>query len=221
MTFRGQLVCMFFPGGLLVIIGGAMIDYLHGFGVALGSVGFLLLIAWPIFTITVHIRHERRLKRAERQRDSEPVSITQVGAPVEEVTVRDPLHTFVATVENLTFLIGIPVTMLGGLGVFCLVTAPSDPGKETFKVLAGIGSLGLLGAYLLLIVRGRSAFTLKVIGAAVTVFGIAGALAVGLVLKEDGITSVSDVVMAVASVVMIAGGLWLAFTGRNTFKRVD
>ena len=212
---------MFFPGGLLIILGGALLDHLHGFGVALALLGALLLIAWPAFTITVHIRHERRLKRAEQQRDSEPVSITQVRTSVEEVTVDDPLHTFVTTVENLTFLIGLPVTLLGGLGVFCLVTVASDPSKETFKILTGIGSLGLLVAYLFLIVRGRSAFTLKVIGAAVTVFGIAGALAVGLVLKEDGITSVSDVVMAVASVVTIAGGLWLAFTGRNTFKRVD
>lgn len=220
MAFKRQLVYMFFPGVLLIIIGGVLLDHLHGLGVALASVGFLLLIAWPAFTITVHIRHERRLKRAERQRASGPVSITQVRVPVEEVTVHDPLHTFVTTVENLTFLIGLPVTLLGGLGVFCLVTVPSDPGKETFKILTGIGSLGLLVAYLFLIVRGRSALTLRVIGAAVTVFGIAGALAVFTVLREAGITSVSDIVMAVASVATIAGGLWLAFTGRNTFKRV-
>lgn len=211
---------MLFPGGLLIILGGVLIDHLHGFGVALALLGVLLLIAWPAFTITVGIRHERRLKRAERQRDSEPVSITQVRTSVEEVTVDDPLHTFVTTVENLTFLIGLPVTFLGGLGVFCLVTAPSDPSKETFKILTGIASLGLLGAYMFLIVRGRSALTLRAIGAAVTVFGIAGALAVGLVLKVDGITSAGDVIMAVASVVMIAGGLFLTVTGRNTFKRV-
>lgn len=212
---------MFFPGGLLIILGGVLLDHLHGLGVALASLGVLLLIAWPAFTITVHIRHERRLKRAERQRDCEPVNITEVRAPVEEVTVDDPLHAFVTTVENMTFLIGLPVTFLGGLGVFCLVTAPSDPSKETFKMLTGIASLGLLGAYVFLIVRGRSALTLRVIGAAVTVFGIAGALAVGLVLKEDGITSAGDVVMSVASVGMIAGGLFLTVTGRNTFKRVD
>lgn len=210
---------MFFPGALLLVIGGSSLDHLHGLGVAVAMSGFLLLLAWPIFTITVHVRHARRLKRARQVRDAEPGSSTQVKAPFEDVTVRDPLHTFVTSVENLTLLVGLPVSFFGGLGVFCLVTAADDLSKENFKVLTGIASLGLLAAYLFLIARGRSVLTLRVIGAAVTVFGIAGAVAVSSVLTGAGVTSAGDVVMAGASVVMIAGGLWLVVTGRNTFNR--
>ena len=70
-----------------------------------------------------------------------------------------------------------------------------------------------------MMVRGRTPLTLRIMGIAVAAFGLAGLIAVGTVLASDGVTSVGDVIMAVTSVVMVASGLWLAITGRNTFKR--
>lgn len=229
MTFKGQVVCMFFPGGLLVVIGGALLDVLPGFGLGVAMIGFLLLIAWPIFSIIVHLRHEGKLKRAERLSEAlgdehgvdRAVGSTDRGRSRFESSVRDPLHTFLASVELLIFTFGLPVTLLGGLGVYCLVTAGDEPDKQGFKIFAGIGSLGLLGGYLFILIGGRSPLTLRIIGIAVAVFGLAGTFAVASVLGQAGVTSVGDGVMAVASVVMVAAGGWLAFTGRNSLKRVD
>lgn len=215
------MVCMFFPGGLLIVIGGALINVLPGFGLGVGMFGFLLLIAWPIFTIIVHIRHERKLKRHKKQRVSEPVSITQIKAASEDVAVHDPVHTFLTTVEHLILIIGLPVALLGGLGVFCLVTSGDNHSDQAFKTFAGIGSLGLLGSYLFILIGGRNPLTLRIIGIALAVFGFAGTFAVASVLGQAGATSAGDVVMAVASMVMVLAGGWLAFTGRNTLKRVD
>ncbi|GAA1558801.1 hypothetical protein [Brevibacterium picturae] len=220
MGFKGQLVCMFFPGGLLIVIGASLRDVLPDLGLPLAMLGFLLLIAWPIFTITVHVRHERRLKR-QQKRDSESVALTQARIPSEDLSVRDPLHTFVTTVETLILMFGLPVAFLGGLGVFCLVTAGDDPNQKVLKAAIGVGSLGLLGGYLLILLRGRSPQTLRIIGVAVAVFGLAGLVAVASVLVSEGVTSVGDIVMAIAGVVMTAAGTWLAITGRNTVKRRD
>lgn len=216
-----QLVCMFFPGGVLIVIGGALLDQLHGLGVSLALVGFLLLLAWPIFSVAVHIRHGRKLKHHTKQRGSAPVSITQVPGPSEELSIKDPLHTFVTAVEERVLMLGLPVAILGGLGVFCLVTAGDDLDEQGFKIFAGVGSLGLLGGYLLILLGGRSPLTLRIIGVGLAVFGLAGTFALASVLGRVGVTSVGDVVMAIASLVMVATGLWLAITGRNTFKRVD
>lgn len=227
MTFKGQIVCMFFPGAILFLLCGMLLDSLPGLALGVGMLGAFVFIAWPIFTIVVHVRHERRLKRYLKAHESEGVSITEARAPgetlahMEEFAVRDPLHTFVTSVEGFILTIGLPVLFLGGLGIFCLVTVNEDPGKEDFKALAGIGSLGLLGAYLLFLLFGRSQRTLRIAGVAVAVFGLAGLLAVASVLGREGITNVGDVVMAVASVLMIVVGIWLAVTGRNTFKRGD
>ncbi|WP_193072959.1 hypothetical protein [Brevibacterium sp. FME37] len=212
MTFKGQIVCMFYPGAILFILCGMLLDNLPGLALGVGMLGAFLFIAWPIFTIVVHVRHERRLKRYLKALESEAVSITEA---------RDPLHTFVASVESFILTIGLPVLFLGGLGIFCLVTADDDPGKESFKAFAGVGSLGLLGAYLLFLLFGRSQRTLRIAGVALAVFGLAGVFAVASVLGSEGITNVGDVVMAVASVVMTVLGIWLAITGRNTFKRED
>ena len=213
---------MFFPGGLLIIIiTGTLLDVLPDIAKPLGVVAFLVLIAWPIFTIIVHLRHERKLKRHKTQRVSEPVSITQVRAASEGVAVHDPLHTFLTTVEHLILIIGLPVALLGGLGVFCLVTAGDNHSDQAFKTFAGIGSLGLLGGYLLILIGGRSSLTLRIIGIALAVFGFAGIFALASVLGQAGVTSAGDVVMAVASMVMVVAGGWLAFTGRNTLKRTS
>lgn len=218
---------MFYPGAILIILCGTLIDSLPGLALGLGLLGAFVFIAWPIFTIVVHIRHERRLKRYLKAHEAEAVSIAEVRAPgenrahIEDLAVRDPLHTFVASVEGFILTIGLPVLFLGGLGIFCLVTVNDDPGKESFKVFAGVGSLALLGAYLIFLLFGRSQRTLRIAGVAIAVFGLAGVFAVASVLGTEGITSVGDVVMAVASVVMTVLGIWLAITGRNTFKRVD
>lgn len=45
-----------------------------GFTLGVEMVGAFLLIAWPIFTIVVHIRHERRLKRYLKVQEAEPAS---------------------------------------------------------------------------------------------------------------------------------------------------
>lgn len=227
MTFKGQIVCMFFPGAVLLILCGTLIDHLPGLALGVGVLGAFLFIAWPIFTIVVHVRHGRRLKRYLNEHESEAVGITEARAPgenrahIEDLGVRDPLHTFVASVEGFILTIGLPVLFLGGLGIFCLVTANDDPGKEAFKAFAGVGSLCLLGAYLLFLLFGRSQRTLRIAGVALAVFGLAGVFAVASVLGSGGITSVGDVVMAGASLVMTVLGIWLAVTGRNTFKRED
>lgn len=212
MAFKGQIVCMFYPGAILFLLCGTLIDRLPGLALGVGVLGAFVFIAWPIFTIVVHIRHERRLKRRLKAHDSEAVSITEV---------RDPLHAFVTSVEGFILTIGLPVLFLGGLGIFCLVTVNDDPGKEGFKAFAGVGSLGFLGAYLLFLLFGRSQRTLRIAGVALAVFGLAGVFGVASVLGSEGLTSVGDVVMAGASVVMTVLGIWLAVTGRNTFKRGD
>lgn len=212
MTFKGQIVCMFFPGAILLLLCGTLIDSLPGLALGVGMLGAFLFIAWPIFTVAVHIRHERRLKRQQKAHESEAVSFTEV---------RDPLHTFVVGIEGFILTIGLPVLLLGGLGIFCLVTVNDDPGTEDFTAFAGLGALGLLGAYLLFLLFGRSRLTLRIAGVALAVFGLAGLFAVAALLGRDGITTVGDVVMAVASVVMTVVGIGLAVTGRNTFKRGD
>ena len=70
-----------------------------------------------------------------------------------------------------------------------------------------------------MLARGRTPLTLRIAGSAVAVFGTACLIAVGTVLRGDGLTNVGDVIMAVTSVVMIAAGMWLAITGRNSFTR--
>lgn len=217
---------MFYPGAILLILCGALVHTLPGLALGLGAIGALLFIAWPIFTIVVHIRHERRLKRYLKAHESEPVSITEVrgsveDSAVEDFAVRDPLHTFVTRVEAFILTIGLPVLFLGGIGIFCLVTVNDDPGNEAFKAFAGLGSLGFLGAYLLFLLFGRSQRTLKIAGVALTVFGLAGIFGVASVVGEEGLTNAGDIVMAGASVVMTVLGIWLAATGRNTFKRRD
>lgn len=210
---------MFFPGAILLLICGTLVHTLPGLAQGVGAIGALALVGWPIFTIVVHVRHRRRLERCLIAHESEPVSITEVRSSVEDFGVRDPLHTFVTSVEAFILTIGLPVLFLGGIGIFCLVTVNDDPGKGAFNAFAGVGVLGLLGAYLVFLVFGRSKRTLRIGGVALIVFGLAGTFAVASVLVEEGITSVSDIVMAGASVVMTLLGIWLVVTGRNTFKR--
>lgn len=212
---------MFFPGAILLLICGTLVHTLPGLAQGVGAIGALALVGWPIFTIVGHVRHRRRLERCLIAHESEPVSITEVRSSVEDFGVRDPLHTFVTSVEAFILTIGLPVLFLGGIGIFCLVTVNDDPGKGAFKAFAGVGVLGLLGAYLVFLVFGRSKRTLRIGGVALIVFGLAGTFAVASVLVEEGITSVSDIVMAGASVVMTVLGIWLVVTGRNTFKRTD
>ncbi|MGO2861118.1 MAG: hypothetical protein ACTIC1_08185 [Brevibacterium sp.] len=57
MAFRSQLVCMLFPGIVLFIIGGTLLDPVPGLALAVLGAGVLLLIGWPIFSIVVHLRH--------------------------------------------------------------------------------------------------------------------------------------------------------------------
>lgn len=122
-------------------------------------------------------------------------------------------------VDAVIMMFALPMLLLGGIGVFCLVTLNEDPETTTVKAVGGIASLGLLAGYLFMMVRGRTPLTLRIMGIAVAAFGLAGLIAVGTVLASDGVTSVGDVIMAVTSVVMVASGLWLAITGRNTFTR--
>lgn len=115
-------------------------------------------------------------------------------------------------------MVVLPTMMLGSIGVFCLVTAGDNSDERTFKTIVGFGALVLLAAYLLFLIRGRSPRSLRLAGLGLVVFGVGCLVAVILVIR-DGLTSVGDVVMLVASIVLIAAGLWLSITGRNTFTR--
>lgn len=180
MTFKGHIVSLLFPGGILIVAGGALMDVMPGFGLGIGVLGFLLLVAWPIFAIAVNIRHGQRLKRLQKQRDFEPVSITEATPPLHD-----------------------------------------DPDQELFKLLAGCGALILLSMYVVFLVVGRSALMLRIAGGGLALFGLALTVGVGSELADaGGVTSTSDIVVGIASVVMVVVGVWLLFTGRNTFKRV-
>lgn len=217
LTFTGHLVSMFFPGACFIFVSGLLSEALPGLALGMGFVGFFVLIAWPIFTIVVHVRHDRRLRHQQKRRISDHRNITETQVSASEVPINDPLFTFVSGVEAVIMMFALPILLLGGIGVFCLVTLNDDPGTTIVKGVAGVASLGLLGGYLFMLLRRRSPSTLRIVGIAVAVFGIAGLIAVGTVLRSDGLTNLGDVIMAVTSVVMIAAGMWLAITGRNSF----
>ncbi|MGO2861119.1 MAG: hypothetical protein ACTIC1_08190 [Brevibacterium sp.] len=204
MPFELRLLIMFFPGGLLILSGGFLLDVDPDFGTSVGLVGFALLILWPIISITGHARHRAKLKRQEEQVGKEG----QVGNEDQEEAIADPLHSFVSAVEYLIFTVAVPSAVLGGMGALFVFAAGDDPDLEWVKILAGISMWGLLGAYLLILLRGRSASTLRIIGAALAVCGLAGILVVIAVLKEEGITGFGGVLMVIACVGMVAcGGL--------------
>lgn len=219
MTFANKLVCLFFPGAVFILLSGLLSDVLPGIALGMGFVGFFVLIGWPIFSIVVEVRHDRRLKRQQRQHSSEPGPITETRRLAAEVPVTDPLFTFVSGVEAVIMMFALPILLLGGLGVFCLVTLDEDPDTTIVKAICAVACLALLGGYLLIILRGRTPLTLRIVGITVAVFGLAGLVAVASAVVSDGGPNVADVIMAVTSVVMIAVGLWLAITGRNDFRR--
>ncbi|WP_193086653.1 hypothetical protein [Brevibacterium aurantiacum] len=218
MNFAGKLVCLFFPGAVFIFLSGLLSDVLPGVALGVGYVGFFVLIAWPIFSIVVEVSHNRRLKHQQRHHSPE-LRDTETQVLAAEAPVKDSLYTFTSGVDAVIMMFALPMLLLGGIGVFCLVTLNEDPETTTVKAVGGIASLGLLAGYLFMMVRGRTPLTLRIMGIAVAAFGLAGLIAVGTVLASDGVTSVGDVIMAVTSVVMVASGLWLAITGRNTFKR--
>lgn len=111
--------------------------------------------------------------------------------------------------------------MLGGVGALFLFSEGDDPDLEWVKSFVGMSLLGLLGAYLLRLVRRRSALTLRIIGAALGVCGLAGIVAAIASLRGGAITVIGGVILAVACVGLVALGGWAAVTGRNTFKRAD
>ncbi|WP_240372680.1 hypothetical protein [Brevibacterium zhoupengii] len=219
MNFAGKLVCLFFPGAMFIVLSALLSDVLPGVALGVGFVGFFVLIAWPIFSIVVEVRHNRRLKHQQRQHGLDPGNTTETQSLAAETPDKDPLYTFTSGVDAVIMMFALPMLLLGGIGVFCLVTLNDDPDTTIIKAVGGIASLGLLGGYLFMMVRGRTPLTLRVVGVAVAIFGLAGLIAVGTVLASDGVTSIGDVIMAITSVVMIAAGLWLAITGRNTVKR--
>lgn len=197
MPFETRLLIMFFPGGLLVISAGFLLDVVPDFATAMGILGLALLIIWPI---TAHVRHSRKLERGE---------------------TADHLHSFVSAVERFTFAVVLPSAVLGGVGALFLFSEGDDPDLEWVKSFVGMSLLGLLGAYLLRLVRRRSALTLRIIGAALGVCGLAGIVAAIASLRGGAITVIGGVILAVACVGLVALGGWAAVTGRNTFKRAD
>ena len=200
MPFETRLLIMFFPGGLLVISAGFLPDVVPDFATAMGILGLALLIIWPIITITAHVRHSRKLERGE---------------------TADHLHSFVSAVERFTFAVVLPSAVLGGVGALFLFSEGDDSDFAWVKSFVGISLFGVLGAYLLRLVRRRSALTLRIIGAALGVCGLAGIVAAIASLRGGAITVIGGVILAVACVGLVALGGWAAVTGRNTFKRAD
>lgn len=202
MGLRARLLAAVFPGACLIIVAGLLIDTAaRTFAVFLGFFGFLVLVMWPIIALTVQIRHESRSSRGR-----------------EISTLLGRSYVLVTAVQKFALQIGIPVVMLGGVGIFCLITAGDEPDQRVAKIVFGFGALLLLAVYLLLLLLGRSALTLRLAGIACVVFG-AGALFTVITEVQDGSVVPADIIAAGAGIVVSAAGLWLLVTGRNSIKR--
>ncbi len=203
MGLRARLLAAVFPGACLIIVAGLLLDTFRVFGAMLGFAGFLVLVIWPVIALVVQVRYERRASN---------------GREITQLLGRS--YALVTAVQKFAIFVGIPVAMLGGVGIYCLVTAGDDPDQELAKFLFGIGALLLLAFYLLFLVVGRTVLTLRLAGVACVVFG-AGAVILTITEMQDGIVSPADVAASLAGLVLLAAGAWLLVTGRNTVKRAS
>lgn len=118
----------------------------------------------------------------------------------------------------ITLMIVLPVALLGGLGVFCLVTAAREADHPVLRAIVGVACLLLLATFLVLAFRGRSALTLRFVGVPVALLGIGiGGWAI-TDWSADGPT-LGTAVGLIASVALLVCGGWLAMTGRNSVRR--
>lgn len=189
------------PGGVLMLAGAALVRVSEPLALTLAGVGAVIFLGWPIFTLVTETRCAALRKRG-----------LEIGSGLGRA------QTLIARVHGITMLIVLPVAVFGGLGTYCLITAGADPEQRFGKIAIGIGSFALLGVVLLFLARGRKPLTLRLSGIALAIFGIGG---LSLLVPElsVGIDSLGDAVMLIASILLLAAGLWLAVTGRNSLRR--
>ncbi|MBM7768498.1 hypothetical protein [Glutamicibacter nicotianae] len=196
-----RLFSVLVAGALLLAVGAALANPWPFLAGVLAVCGLLLLVAWPAFCIVVEIRTTRRRNRGL---DISPRLTAAQRA--------------IAAIQAVTMLILLPTIVLGGLAVYCLLTADEDPGQGMFKIAVGTGSLLLAAVPLLFFAHGRSPFMLRLAVVGVTLFG-AGGLGAAALGDRDGGAGGGELVMLVAGLVMICAGAWLAVTGRNRWRR--
>lgn len=184
-----------------MLAGAALVQVSEPLALTLAGVGAAIFLAWPIFTLVIEIRCSALRKLG-----------LEIGSGLGRA------QTLIARVQGITMLIVLPVAVFGGLGTYCLLTAGADPEQRLGKLAIGIGSFALLGVVLLFLARGRTPMTLRLSGIALAIFG-AGGLGLLVPVLSGGIDSFGDAVMLIASILLLAAGLWLAITGRNSLRR--
>ncbi|UVI35247.1 hypothetical protein [Brevibacterium spongiae] len=198
---RENLFTFLAPGFILIIGGALLVRVAEAVAIPLIILGVLVLIGWPITAIIVDVRVTRQ------QKHDQPISSGLARA-----------HSFTEAVSAITMIFVIPSAVLGGLGIFCLVTAADDPEDTMFKTIVGFGALLLLVGYLSIFAFGRSKTVLRFIGMAVLIFGViclVGAtqeFIVGEAGRRSGAGLIGGLLMSIA-------GLWLTITGRTTWSR--
>lgn len=198
---RAKIVTVLAPGLILIILGGALMDEWPRPARAASLAGFITLVGWPLVVIITEVRHRWAARR---------------GTP--DPPKRDRLYEFVTAVQTVTLTIVLPVTIFGGLGVYCLVTAVQDAEHSVARAVVGVACLLLLGAFLAFITLGRSSLLLQFVGVPVAMLG----LGVGAWSIQDWQTdrpTVGTAVGLLASVGLLLAGGWLAMTARNTVRR--
>lgn len=184
-----------------MLTGAAMVQVSEPFALILAGLGVVIFLAWPIFTMVIEIRCARLHKRG-----------LEIGLGLGRA------QTLIARVHGITLLIALPVAVFGGLGTYLLLTAGADPEQRLGKIAIAIGCFALLGVVLLFLARGRTPLTLRLSGLALVIFG-AGGLSLLVPELSGGIDNFGDGIMLIASILLVAAGVWLAFTGRNSALR--
>ena len=197
-----ETLLIFLTPGMILIVGAALLGgFAEAIAISFYILGVLVLIGWPLTAVIVHIRISRCQERGQ-----------QISSGLARA------QSFVEAVSAIIMTVVLPSAVIGWIGVFCLVTAADDPEDAIFKTVVGFGMLLVLVAYLSILVFGRSKTILRVMGAAILIFGVI--FLVGVTQEFiDGEAGRRSGVGLIGGVLMSIGGLWLTITGRSTWSR--
>ena len=197
-----ETLLIFLAPGMILIVGAALLGgFAEAIAISFYILGVLVLIGWPLTAVIVHIRISRCQERGQ-----------QISSGLARA------QSFVEAVSAIIMTVVLPSAVIGWIGVFCLVTAADDPEDAIFKTVVGFGMLLVLVAYLSILVFGRSKTILRVMGAAILIFGVI--FLVGVTQEFiDGEAGRRSGVGLIGGVLMSIGGLCLTITGRSTWSR--